>query len=215
MRSMAIQVQAGDSLWAIAQRELGDGNRWREIQAANNLTGTTIRPGQSLTLPGQPAAAAPPEAAIGTPASTTATPATKNPNATLLQDPAYSAFLRRQGFDESEIQSTLAANKEALGRRILQAQPGRQIRREDAQRGINQDFENRGLLRSSSRLAAQARADQKLDLEKTQFETGIREEQAGLEREAASRLAAGRRRQVEEGEAARYRISQRNIGASV
>ena len=44
-------VQAGDSLWAIAQRELGNGNRWQEISKLNGLTSTTIRVGQKLKLP--------------------------------------------------------------------------------------------------------------------------------------------------------------------
>jgi TP901 family phage tail tape measure protein len=46
-------VQRGDSLWAIAARELGSGTRWREIQAANNISGTLIHPGQMLTIPGR------------------------------------------------------------------------------------------------------------------------------------------------------------------
>jgi TP901 family phage tail tape measure protein len=46
-------VQRGDSLWAIAARELGSGARWREIQAANNISGTLIHPGQVLTIPGR------------------------------------------------------------------------------------------------------------------------------------------------------------------
>lgn len=44
-------VKAGDSLWAIAQRELGNGNRWQEISKLNGLTSTTIRVGQKLKLP--------------------------------------------------------------------------------------------------------------------------------------------------------------------
>lgn len=44
-------VQVGDSLWAIAQRELGNGSRWQEISKLNGLTSTTIRVGQKLKLP--------------------------------------------------------------------------------------------------------------------------------------------------------------------
>lgn len=44
-------VKSGDSLWAIAQRELGNGNRWQEISKLNGLTSTTIRVGQKLKLP--------------------------------------------------------------------------------------------------------------------------------------------------------------------
>ena len=44
-------VQAGDSLWAIAQKLLGNGNRWQEISTLNGLTSTTIQVDQQLKLP--------------------------------------------------------------------------------------------------------------------------------------------------------------------
>lgn len=49
------RVQEGDSLYAIARRELGDGDRWREIQRLNTTKlggGTTLRAGMTLELPG-------------------------------------------------------------------------------------------------------------------------------------------------------------------
>jgi DNA-binding SARP family transcriptional activator len=76
-------VQEGDSLWRIADRELGDGHRWREIFAVNQgrrmsdgqlLTdGGLILPGWQLLLPpppDQPPSSAPePPAAAPTPAT--------------------------------------------------------------------------------------------------------------------------------------------------
>ena len=44
-------VQAGDSLWGIAQSQLGDGTRYQEIKALNGLSDDTIYPGQALQLP--------------------------------------------------------------------------------------------------------------------------------------------------------------------
>ena len=49
-------VQAGDTLYIIAERKLGDGNRWHEIK---NPDGTSpdpnqLQPGQELCLPGAP-----------------------------------------------------------------------------------------------------------------------------------------------------------------
>ena len=44
-------VQASDSLWKIAREQLGDENRWPEIQKLNGLPGTVIYPGQVLRLP--------------------------------------------------------------------------------------------------------------------------------------------------------------------
>ena len=44
-------VQSGDNLWDIAQRQLGNGARFREIIAINGLLSDTIYPGQVLQLP--------------------------------------------------------------------------------------------------------------------------------------------------------------------
>jgi nucleoid-associated protein YgaU len=48
-------VESGDSLWAIAEQELGDGNRWRELYDANkNTIGDNpdlIEPGMVLKIP--------------------------------------------------------------------------------------------------------------------------------------------------------------------
>lgn len=52
-------VQSGDSLWTIAERELGDGSRYGELQQLNGLAGTMIYPGQVLKLPGKDPSAAP------------------------------------------------------------------------------------------------------------------------------------------------------------
>lgn len=50
-------VQPGDTLYLIAQRQLGDGNRWREIMSSPNgepftdETANNLRPGQVIYLP--------------------------------------------------------------------------------------------------------------------------------------------------------------------
>lgn len=44
-------VRKGDSLWAIAAKQLGDGNRYKEIKNLNGLTSDTIHAGQVLKLP--------------------------------------------------------------------------------------------------------------------------------------------------------------------
>ena len=46
------EVKQGDTLWKIAQEQLGDGNRYREIMELNGMTGTVIFPGDLLRLPG-------------------------------------------------------------------------------------------------------------------------------------------------------------------
>ncbi|MGW6446375.1 LysM peptidoglycan-binding domain-containing protein [Lentzea sp. NPDC055074] len=45
-------VEGGDSLWAIAERFYGDGNRYMEIANANGIANPDlIQPGQVLTIP--------------------------------------------------------------------------------------------------------------------------------------------------------------------
>lgn len=49
--SRTYTVAAGDSLWAIAQRQLGNGWRYPEIASLNNLRSNFIYAGQTLVLP--------------------------------------------------------------------------------------------------------------------------------------------------------------------
>ncbi len=73
------QVRSGDTLGAIAQRLLGNSERWREIAELNGITDPrALRVGQSLRVPGeqgQGAAAGQPAA----PTSESATPASAQP----------------------------------------------------------------------------------------------------------------------------------------
>lgn len=44
-------VKPGDTLWALANKYLGSGIRWTEIQKLNNINGTTINVGQIIKIP--------------------------------------------------------------------------------------------------------------------------------------------------------------------
>lgn len=44
-------VKDGDTLYAIAKRELGSGGRWKEIQKLNGLSSETLKKGQTISLP--------------------------------------------------------------------------------------------------------------------------------------------------------------------
>jgi LysM repeat protein len=51
-------VQSGDTLWGIAEEELGDGNRYPDIAAASNIADPSyILPGWNVTIPGVATAA--------------------------------------------------------------------------------------------------------------------------------------------------------------
>ena len=45
-------VRSGDSLWAIAEKLLGNGARYKEIMEANGMESIIIHPGQKLKIPG-------------------------------------------------------------------------------------------------------------------------------------------------------------------
>lgn len=49
-KSCLYTVQEGDSLWGIAQSQLGSGNKYQEIVQSNNLTSTIIHPEQTLKV---------------------------------------------------------------------------------------------------------------------------------------------------------------------
>ncbi|MEB3238493.1 MAG: hypothetical protein VKO64_12840 [Candidatus Sericytochromatia bacterium] len=75
-----VVVRDKDTLWGLAQRHLGDGRRWREIEAANQTllgrTGGFIRPGMALRLPGaEVARPTPAPAPVATPAPAARRPA--------------------------------------------------------------------------------------------------------------------------------------------
>ena len=55
MQNLAVTVSTGESLWSIAERELGDGNRWSEIYESNKDTiadPNVIFNGQQIVVPG-------------------------------------------------------------------------------------------------------------------------------------------------------------------
>jgi DNA-binding SARP family transcriptional activator len=110
-------VEDGDSLWRIAERQLGDGLRWREIWALNqgrDMGGGRVFRHQGLILPGwvlhlpaheQPATAAPPSPPAGPEHGSTpdtqapAAPATAPPSSTppTTSAPPTNTTARSQG----------------------------------------------------------------------------------------------------------------------
>lgn len=50
--SRTYTIRKGDTLWSIAQREYGDGQKWRDISAANqSVDPKKLAVGQQITLP--------------------------------------------------------------------------------------------------------------------------------------------------------------------
>lgn len=51
VKSVGYVVKKGDTLWSIAESQLGDGFRWEEIAQANNIKGDEVKEGMNLTMP--------------------------------------------------------------------------------------------------------------------------------------------------------------------
>lgn len=50
--SRSYTIRKGDTLWSIAQREYGDGQKWRDISSANpSVDPKKLAVGQQITLP--------------------------------------------------------------------------------------------------------------------------------------------------------------------
>lgn len=45
------KVKKGDTLWSIAKKYLGDGNKYRQIMALNGMDDTVIHSGDVLKIP--------------------------------------------------------------------------------------------------------------------------------------------------------------------
>ncbi len=131
-------------------------------------------------------------------------------NQALLADKNYAAFLRGMQFDESQIQSSLQAAQEAAQRRITAQRDAYDLQRTQGEEGIQRSYEARQN-RSGRRLLDIARNRSQIDRQQTQFETGIGDQTAQLERQAAADIASLRRQRAEQELGARDRLTQRSM----
>lgn len=129
--------------------------------------------------------------------------------APLMADQSYAAFLRKMQFDESAIQSSLQAAQEAAARRIQGQKATYDFQRQKGAEGIDRSYESRQN-RSGRRLTDLAENRTQIDRSQLQFETGVNEQKAAMEREAATQIADMRRTNAEEQLAARDRLTQRS-----
>lgn len=132
----------------------------------------------------------------------------------VMTDPAYAAWMRQMQFDESEIQSGLAAAKEQARRRIAGQEPAWAMQRQDIAERHDRDFEARGMLRAGGRLRRIHEDQARVDFQATQAADAAREGIVAQETAAARRLADLRRRNAEEVLAARDRLTLRHAGLS-
>lgn len=125
----------------------------------------------------------------------------------LMQDPAYAAFMRQMGFDESEIESNLTALKASYDRQIVRQTPIFADQRLKAETAANRSADNRGLFRSGQRLFDVADRQSQVDLTEEQFRTGIQDSKLEASVDRDKKLNTLERMRQEEAVSARDRLT--------
>ena len=112
-RSRTYTVRGGDNLTRIAERQLGDGKRWRELLEANAdqlKRPEDLRAGMTLKLPGEASTAAAPPAATTRPA----TPSTASRTYTVRAGDNLSRIARSELGDDDRWRELFEANADQL-----------------------------------------------------------------------------------------------------
>lgn len=131
------------------------------------------------------------------------------------QDPAFLAYLRASGVEESDV------NGEAMWRvGAIQRARGRKLPRYDdqlerGQESIGNEYEDRGLLASGSRVVAQQRQANDVARDRADYLAEGDEDIAGVYRGAAQDVAGIRRRTMEEELDARNRVGLAGAEAGI
>ena len=131
--------------------------------------------------------------------------------APLLADSTYASFLRNMELNESQIQSSLAAAQDAAARRIASRRPQYDTQREQGAERVNSSYTSR-LNRSGKRLSDLNKNRLAIDTQQLNYEGGVADQRAQLERTAAQDIAALRRNNVSQQQAARERLTRASLG---
>lgn len=123
------------------------------------------------------------------------------------EDPAFLAFLRAQGYGEAEARAEVERRVGALRRQIANQLPEFADQRHTALTGVANDYESRGVLRSSQRLLDQSQAAARVDRSRNQFLSGAQDQETAAYGDLASTVAKLRRDTAEEGLNARGRLA--------
>lgn len=113
-------------------------------------------------------------------------------------DPAYLAFLRAQGIEESDAMGEIDRRVSSLTRGLTRRMPVYADRAERSQEGVTSDFEDRGLYRSGARLVAQQRAANDVERDRLEDIAGTQDGVADAYAGGARTVAALRRQQTEQ-----------------
>jgi len=135
----------------------------------------------------------------GLPPAASAAAAAQQPAASASADPAYLAYLRGAGVEESALNNVLGTRVSSLVRQLGRELPAYADKRERAVEGAGNAAESRGFFRSGQRMTDQFRAGYDVDRERNNFEAGIRDQIAELYGVNALDIARIRQGLTEEG----------------
>jgi nucleoid-associated protein YgaU len=118
-------VKSGDTLEAIARSQMGDGQKWKSIVAANpGINPTNLKIGQKIRIPAGDAPA--PKSASEAPAASSGGSSTGN-TYTVQRGDTLVALSRKFYGNDGEWKRILEANKALLGNDPAKLKPGMKL----------------------------------------------------------------------------------------
>lgn len=137
------------------------------------------------------------------------------PTSLALQDADYASYLRGANLQESELESALAAARDRFNRNLEMQRPMYEEQRRQSEETANYNFEDRGLYRSGMRLTDIADRRTQIDRNELLQRQSATEGLAGQESDITRQIAALRRQRLEQEEAARTRLTQRDASTAL
>ena len=122
-------------------------------------------------------------------------------------DPAFLAYLRAQGVEESSARGAVAQRISALQRALNLRLPAYDAANQQSQENISNDFENRGLFRSGARLVSQQRSEDTSNRQRLGDVASTYDQMAGAQGDLAQQVATLRRQRAEQELNARQNIA--------
>lgn len=113
-------------------------------------------------------------------------------------DPAFLAFLRSQGMEESDIAGEIARRTSAITRGLALNAPVYEENERQGVQNVANSFEDRGLYRSGQRLVKQQDVVNDFTRQRLGAEANARQQIADLNSSGAAQVAALRRRTAEQ-----------------
>lgn len=130
-------------------------------------------------------------------------------------DPTYNAFMRVQGMSEAQQQAATARQQERLEQQLMEERPVWEQKATEGDKKILDSSANRGLARSGNDLNRRATYAQDLSKQQSDYESGIRDQQASLSEQNDASNLDRQRQQAENESAARQRVAQQQLEQQV